>query len=171
MQIPIETLTAEAFAPFGQVIARPDASSDATGPGWMWWGETAALAPDSRPYGIGYLDLQPAPLTFDWAERHMRSAEMLIPTDDCLIYVGPAQFLEEPGRAPAPEQFRVFEVKRGQAVVLHPGVWHGAPLALDRPANVVVLLLQGSGTSDTSIVRWDKPIEIRSKVHGISIDM
>jgi ureidoglycolate lyase len=171
MQLPIETLTAEAFAPFGQVIEKPAASSDATGPGWMWWGETATLAPDSRPYGIGYLDLQPAPLSFDWAERHMRSDEMLIPTDDCLIYVGPADHLDEPGRAPVPEQFRVFEVKRGQAVVLHPGVWHGAPLALDRPTNVVVLLLRGTGASDTSIVRWDAPVLIQPHDGGISIDM
>lgn len=162
MQLAIELLTAEAFRSFGQVIEQPQRASDATGPGWQWWGETALLASDGRPYGIGYLDLQPTDLRFDWAERHMRSAEMLIPAGgDCLVYVGPPEHPEQPERLPSLDRFRVFRVRQGQSVVLHPGVWHGAPLAIDRPLNVVVLLLQGSGSTDTSVVRFvDTPVEI-----------
>ena len=35
------------------------------------------LAGDDRPFGIGFLRLTPAVLRFDWAERHMRTPEML----------------------------------------------------------------------------------------------
>jgi len=162
MRLPIQKLTPDAFAPFGQVIGQIARAPDAQGPGWHWWGETALLAADSRPYGIGYLDLWPAELCFDWAERHMRSAEMLVPTGgDCLIYVGPPDHPEAPGRLPALERFAVFRVPQGQAVLLDPGVWHGAPLAIDQPLNVVVLLLQGTGANDTSVVRFtDTPVEI-----------
>jgi hypothetical protein len=46
-------------------------------------------------------------------------------------------------------------------VLLHPGVWHGAPLAIDRPLNVVVVLLQATGSTDTSVVRFaDTPVAI-----------
>ncbi len=163
MQLPIEPLTAEAFRPFGQVIEQPQRAPDATGPGWQWWSETALLASDDRPYGIGYLDLLPAALRFDWAERHMRSAEMLIPTGgDCLVYVGPPDHLEEPDRLPSLDRFRVFRVEQGKGVLLHPGVWHGAPLALDRPLNVIVLLLQATGSTDTIVVRFaDTSVEIK----------
>lgn len=162
MQLPIETLTAEAFAPFGTVIQQPIGAPNATGPGWQWWGETVLLAGDQRPYGIGYLALEPADLQFDWAERHMRSAELLIPSGgDCLVYVGPPDHPDQPDRLPSLDQFRVFRVQQGEGVLLAPGMWHGAPLAIDRPLNVVVLLLQGTGATDTSVVRFeDTPVEI-----------
>jgi ureidoglycolate lyase len=162
MQLPIRELTPDSFAPFGQLIAQPAGAPSATGPGWQWWGELALLVADGRPFGIGYLDLQPAELRFDWAERHMRSSEMLIPAGgDCLVYVGPPDHLETPDRLPALDRFQAFRLRQGQAVVLKPGVWHGAPLAIDRPLNVVVLLLQGSGANDTSLVRFtDTPVEI-----------
>ncbi len=163
MELRIEPLAAEAFAPFGHVIEQPAAAADATGPGWRWWGETALMAGDSRPYGIGYLDLQPAELRFDWAERHMRSAELLIPTGgDCLVYVGPPDYPDQPERLASLERFRVFRVREGQGVLLQPGVWHGAPLAIDRPLNVVVLLLEHTGRIDTSVVRFtETPVMIR----------
>ena len=161
MRLPTQDLTPGAFAPFGEVIAQPPRAPDASGPGWRWWGDTALLAADSSPYGIGYLDLQPADLRFDWAERHMRSAEMLIPTGDCLVYVGPPEHPEQPELLPPLDRFQVFRVRQGQAVLLRPGVWHGAPLAIDTPINVVVLLLQGTGAADTSVVRFgETPVEI-----------
>jgi ureidoglycolate lyase len=163
MKLRVEPLTADAFRPFGEVIEQPQHAPDATGPGWQWWGETALVASDGRPYGIGYLDLQPAAFRFDWAERHMRSAELLIPVGgDCLVYVGPRDHPEQPDRLPSLERFRVFRVEQGQGVLLHPGVWHGAPLVIDRPLNVVVLLLQATGSTDTSLVRFtDTPVEIQ----------
>ena len=160
MRLAIQELRPGAFAPFGTVIERPPRPADASGPGWQWWAETALLAADSRPYGIGYLDLQPSALRFDWAERHMRSAELLIPSGDCLIYVGPP---DQPAERELPplDRFQVFRARQGQGVLLHPAVWHGAPLAIDRPVNVLVLLLAGTGASDTSVVRFaGNPVEI-----------
>jgi ureidoglycolate hydrolase len=163
MELTIESLTAQAFAPFGQVINQPSMPPSATGPGWQWWGETALLAADQRPYGIGYLTLEPAELSFNWAERHMRTAELLIPSGgDCVVYVGPPDHPEQPDHLPPLERFRVFRVRQGDGVLLHAGVWHGAPLAIDRPLNVVVLLLQHTGASDTSVVRFqDTPVKLQ----------
>ncbi len=98
----------------------------------------------------------------------MESAEMLMPTGgDCLVYVGPPEYQDEPARLPSLSEFRVFHVRQGQAVLLDPGVWHGAPLAVDQPLNVVVLLLEGTGSSDTSVVRFeDNPIEIQGMTHA-----
>ncbi len=162
MKLPIRELSAAAFAPYGQVIEMPERSQDAAGPGWRWWGETVLLEGDERPYGIGYLDLQPADLRFDWAERHMRSMELLIPAGgDCLVYVGPPDHPEQPEQMPPLERFEVFRVRKGQGVLLGRGVWHGAPLALDRPLNVIVLLHQNTGGEDTAVVRFpDSPVSI-----------
>ena len=163
MHLDVEELSAGAFAPFGVVIEQPAAEPSAGGPGWQWWGETALLAGDDRPFGIGFLRLAPADLRFDWAERHMRTPEMLIPAGgDCLVYVGPPDNPQQPDQLPPLESFRVFRVREGQGVLLHPGVWHGAPLAVDRPLSVVVLLHQHTGTTDLSLVRFeDRPVRIQ----------
>lgn len=162
VQLHVEELQSDSFAPFGQVIQQPLAAQDAGGSGWQWWGEMALMPCDERPYGIGYLALEPGALRFDWAERHMRSQELLIPmAGDCLIYVGPPDHPDEPGRMPPLTSFRVFRARAGQGVLLHRGVWHGVPLAIDRPLNVTVLLLQHTGATDLALVRFtDSPVQI-----------
>ena len=168
MKLSIEDLTAEAFAPYGTVVEQPQRDQDASGPGWTWWGENVALAGGDRPYALGYLDLKPAPLRFDWAERHMQSDELLIPMGgECLVYVGPPDDPDEPMRLPPLERFRVFRVKPGQAVLLGKGVWHGAPLAVDRPLNVVVALLRDTGRLDGHVVRFEAtPVDIELSQGG-----
>jgi ureidoglycolate lyase len=141
-----EPLTSDAFAPFGEVLTRPAAPADASGPAWSWWAEIATLPAAERPYAVGFLALEPAEPTFDWAEHHRRTAELIAPLGgECLVYVAPP--------AEVPDGFRAFRVGAGEGVVLDPGVWHGAPLALDRPLTAAVLLLQGTGMEDTVVAR------------------
>jgi ureidoglycolate lyase len=163
MQLPIQDLTEQDFGPFGKIIERPTRTQDAQGPGWRWWGENAFLESEDRPYQIGYLDLTPAELKFDWAERHMRSAELIIPAGgDCLVYVGPPDHPEQPDQLPVFERFKVFKVRQGQAVLLDKGVWHGAPLAIDTSLNAIVLLLSRTGEVDLSLARFEEnPVSIK----------
>lgn len=162
MKLKLEELSSSAFASFGQVVEQPQRPSDATGPGWTWWGENLLMAGTDRSYAVGYLDLQPAPLCFDWAERHMCTDEMIIPLGgDCIVYVAPADYPAEPDRLPPMESFRAFRVPVGKAVLLGKGVWHGAPLALERPAQAMVLLLHETAPRDAFVVRFaGQPVEI-----------
>jgi ureidoglycolate hydrolase len=156
MHLLITDLTPEAFAPFGTVIRQPETSAEAADAGWRWWSEAATVPPVDQPYAVGYLRLEPSPPRFDWAERHLRSTETIVPLDGaCLIHVGP------PDDAPAWERFAVFRVRPGEGVILNEGVWHGAPLALDRPLAALVLLRQGTGAEDVQkVVRSEGPISI-----------
>ena len=149
-----EPLTEDAFGPFGAVLSQPTAPADATGPGWSWWAQAGRLPTDTRPYAVGYLALEPAEPEFDWSERHQRAAELIVPLGgDCAVYVAP------PGDEPS--GFRAFRVPAGAGVVLDPGVWHGAPLALGSALAAVVILPQGTGTEDTTVVRFPhNPIRI-----------
>ncbi|RPI26766.1 MAG: hypothetical protein EHM70_18585 [Chloroflexota bacterium] len=162
MKLKVEELSSESFAPYGKVIAQPARPKDAEGPGWTWWGENLVMESSQRGYAIGYLDLQPAGLVFDWAERHMHSDELILPVGgDCLVYVGPPDFPNEPGRLPPLECFKVFRVRQGQGVLLSRGVWHGAPMALDHPQKAIVLLLEGTGKDDAYVVRFESsPVSI-----------
>jgi ureidoglycolate lyase len=164
MKLKIEELAPQAFARFGKVIEKPSRQPDASGSGWSWWGENQLLAGGDRPYALGYLDLIPAGLSFDWAERHLLTDELLIPVSgDCLVYAGPPENLNEPAKLPALESFRVFRVRQGQAALLEKGVWHGAPLAHGKPAQVIVLLLQHSAKQDGYVVHFpETPVTIEA---------
>ncbi len=156
MKRPIEELTAEGFAAFGQVIDLPNRAADGGGEGWNWFGRLGAMPRTEAGYSIGYLNLQPpAGVRFDWAERHALTSELLVPTSgECAIHVAPADHPDELERLPELERFRVFRVRHGQAVVLNPKVWHGAPLALGDPLQVVVLLKAGTGSENSSVVQF-----------------
>jgi hypothetical protein len=158
----VERLSPETFADFGRVVERPEAGPEATGPGWRWWSEVASLSGDGRPWGVGYLDLEPTAPRFDWAERHMRTREAVFSTSaDLFFYVGPALHLDGPARLPPLDAFRVFRVPSGSGVILDVGVWHGAPLAAERATAAVVLILEGPGRHDVTIERFtDTPVEI-----------
>jgi ureidoglycolate lyase len=162
MALPVRELSAEAFRPYGRVIQLPDREHDAFGERWRWWAETVLLPTDGRAFGVGFLELRPGPLRFDWAERHMRTVEAVIAGDrECLVYVGPPEHPEEPGRLPGLDRFEVFRIPPGNGVAMDPGVWHGAPLAPAGPTTAVVLILEGTGREDVTIVRFeDDPVEI-----------
>jgi ureidoglycolate lyase len=162
VRLPIRELSADAFRAYGRVIERPSRDRDASGPGWSWWAETVLLGGDGRSWGVGYLDLEPTEPLFDWAERHMRSAETIVPVaGSCLVYVAPAEHPEEPDRLPAVDRFEVFRVGPGSGVVMDPGVWHGAPLAEGGRARAIVLLQEGTGREDVTVARFeDDPVRI-----------
>ncbi|MGH2806738.1 MAG: ureidoglycolate lyase [Actinomycetota bacterium] len=159
-----EELTTDTFSAFGHVIEQPAREQDADGPGWQWWAETSSLRSDGRPWTFGYLHLRTAPLRFDWAERHLRTQEVVLAgSSDVVVYVGPAD-PDQPDRLPPLESFRAFRVPAGRGIVMEPGVWHGAPLALGDDCNAVVLLLEGTGRDDVVVVRFEEePVDIEMK--------
>jgi ureidoglycolate lyase len=168
----VENLAPGSFAPFGRVVMPPRGEPNATGPGWRWWAEVSLLAGDDRVWGIGWLDLAPAPPQFDWAERHFRTEEgIFATTSDLLVYVGPGETPERRDRLCELEEFRVFRVPAGSGVVLNRGVWHGAPLA-QNPTTAVVLILEGTGDRDVTVVRFpDTPVDIEmSPLQGKAVD-
>jgi ureidoglycolate lyase len=153
----LEPLTSESFAPFGKVLSKPATAAQAEGPGWTWWGEIAALPADGRRWAFGYLALEAVPLTIDWAERHLRSPEVVFASSaDVAVYVAPSGTDE-----PSLPELRVFRVPAGVGVVLSPGVWHGAPFALDGHTSAFVLLFEGTGRDDVTVVRFpDTPVSV-----------
>jgi ureidoglycolate hydrolase len=158
----LEPLSDDAFAQFGRVLSEPAASADADGSGWRWWGEVAALPNEGRRWAFGYLALEPVAMTIDWAEHHLLSPEVVVASArDIAVYVAPPG----PPNALSLDRFRVFEVPAGSGVVLDPGVWHGAPFALQGSTPAFVLLLEGTGRDDTTVVRFpDSPITVRQDV-------
>lgn len=154
MKLSINDLSAEAFAAFGQVIEPPEVAAAGSGAGWQYWGGLGQM-PGPGAYGIGMLALEPVALRFDWAERHAHTWELLVPAVDVVIHVAPPDAPADLAQLPPLERFQLFRVRRGQAVLFRPRVWHGAPLALAEPGHVVVVLAADTGPDNTAVVQFD----------------
>jgi ureidoglycolate hydrolase len=55
----------------------------------------------------------------------------------------------------------VFRVPAGSGVVLDRGVWHGAPFAAGEKTSAIVLILEGTGRDDLTLMRFpETPVDV-----------
>lgn len=134
----IEPLTAEAFAPFGDII-------DATGQPTVMINndkcarhtDLAQLSFDARGRaGISVFDGQPyaLPHTLPLVERHPLGSQAFIPMSDAPFLVIVAQ--DQDG---VPTAVRAFLTQRQQGINIHRNVWHGVLTPLHSPAKFAVI--------------------------------
>jgi len=148
IKLPIEALTAERFAPFGDVMA-----VDAANRHFPINGGTT-----ERYHDLANLDAgadgklivsifrgQPRELPFavTMLERHPLGSQAFMPlvAQPYLVVVAPA------GIAPAPDTLRAFLARPGQGVNYAPGVWHHPLLALNETCDFLVVDRSGPGNN------------------------
>lgn len=121
--IRIEPISAEAFAPFGDLL---DCGGDPDK--WINQGkcgryhDRATLDFDDGRAGISLFkaELRELPLTLDMVERHPLGSQAFIPMSHDAFLVIVAQ---ETGTGPGNP--RAFLTQPGQAINFHRGTWHG----------------------------------------------
>jgi ureidoglycolate lyase len=141
MQIRAQPLTADAFAPFGDVL---DATGDfrLINDGMCRRFHDRALLDfaDGRA-GISIFDAQPRslPYAFDLIERHPLGSQAFIPMtqDPFLVIVA----------ASPPDTPRAFLTNGAQGISLHRGTWHGVLTPLHAPGLFAVVDRIGEGAN------------------------
>ena len=88
MRLKVQPLNTEAFAPFGDAVTKPDSAPTAHLDFLDFWSDVARLADAGGAYGIGMITLEPRPLTQRCAERHMHTAECLLPVGGDMLVGG-----------------------------------------------------------------------------------
>lgn len=147
VELPIEDLTAAAFAPFGEVLApRVIPSFDLPGKDLHRFGWHA-----DSPTVMQIVCFKPQPLSIGTVEqhRHVTESRMHIGGPPAVIIVAP------PGDAPKPHMLRAFRLDR-QGVMFMRGTWHGIdayPLG-DDPSQFLHL-----SDRDTQHELFDEPVE------------
>ena len=144
-EIGVEPLTAEAFAPFGDVIEAAGTPTRMINRGNC--GRFDALArldfagPEGRP-AISIFQAKPyaLPLVLDMVERHPLGSQAFLPLDPepFLVVVAP----DEGG---APGRPLAFLTRPGQGVNYHQGTWHGVLTPLESEGLFAVVDRVGAG--------------------------
>lgn len=124
MRIQAEPLTAEAFAPFGDVLdasGQPDLFINQGRCGRYHDRARLDFGPDGRA-GISIFHSEPSPLphALELLERHPDGSQAFLPLDrhGFLVTVAP----DEGGRPGTP---LAFLTAHGQGINFHRGTWHG----------------------------------------------
>lgn len=153
----IAPLTAQAFAPFGDVLEVSGAPDKIINQGQCGrYHDRAVLDFADGRAGISLFDANPRTLPYqlDMVERHPQGSQAFIPMTNqpFLVIVAP----DEDG---VPGRPQAFVTQPGQAVNFHRGTWHGVLTPLHAPGLFAVVDRIGSGANLEE--HWfDTPYEV-----------
>jgi ureidoglycolate lyase len=161
--IAVEPLTAQAFAPFGEVPTSADGDGRPVNLGTARRLDHVATLDTTRPHAHPNLALfrcAPVTLPFDvtMLERHPHSSQLVLALSGgpWVVCVAPSDAGGEPDVA----ALRAFRAERGQAVHLARGMWHHPIVVLEHPAELAMLVWEDGGPGDTEERRLDVPLHI-----------
>ena len=141
-QIMIEPLTADRFAPFGDILEASGAPSKIINQGFcgrhhdLAGLDFQASGDDAGRAGISLFDAQPRSLPYclEMVERHPLGSQAFLPMsmNGFLVIVAP----DEEGK---PGEPLAFETVPGQGINFHRNVWHGVLTPLKAPGLFAVV--------------------------------
>ncbi|WP_170522606.1 ureidoglycolate lyase [Ruegeria arenilitoris] len=155
--IPIAPLTAQAFAPFGDVLEVSGTPDKIINQGQCGrYHDRAVLDFADGRAGISLFDANPRALPYqlEMVERHPQGSQAFVPMTNqpFLVIVAP----DEDG---VPGRPLAFVTQPGQAVNYHRGTWHGVLTPLHAPGLFAVVDRIGSGANLEE--HWfDTPYEV-----------
>ncbi|MBI9109005.1 MAG: ureidoglycolate lyase [Spirochaetales bacterium] len=144
--VKLSPMSAEAFSEYGTFISGGIKAPDADIPELKFWNRLGVLghAGDTsvsivQTYGKnGLLE--------ETLESHFNTGEALLPTEDIFVVVALAE--KNNPQKPNLETIKAFPVKKGEAVIFSPGVWHHAPLTEAETANTFVVFKSDTPETD-----------------------
>ena len=145
IEIVAKALTAEAFAPYGEVLAL---RSGTPGTRESFAAAMDNLRDDARlNVSITRHNATQVPLKVEWMERHPFSGQTFVPVDNSryLMMVAPSDDLGEPDLS----RLEAFVAGPEQGINYRAGVWHHPFTALDRSAECVVFRFDNGSDRDT----------------------
>lgn len=136
-----QRITAQAFAPYGDLLTAPSKTGRL---------DFVARFENHRPQALTNIalvrcDSAPERLRITEMECHAFSSQAFLPLDvsDYLVVVA----LDDGDGKPDLDTLAAFSVSHPQGINYHPGTWHIGMIALSRPGTFA-LLIHEDGTSD-----------------------
>ena len=145
-KINITEMTAENFADYGVWITETSKNPDADCEELKFWNKLGVMDHKGNTSFSIVQTYGKNGLVEETLEQHKTTGEALLPTED--IYVVIALSDKKDSAKPDFDTIKAFPVKKGEAVILHPGVWHHAPLTRAKTANTFVAFYENTPDED-----------------------
>jgi ureidoglycolate lyase len=155
--VKIEPISAEAFAPFGQLLPAPETRK----PRIELIEELQNLRTTGKPrLSLAAVEPKPLPLTAVEMERHIFSSQAFVPydCDSYLVLVAP----HGPGDRPEVSGLKAFRVPGTIGINYRANTWHHPLTALDSPARFIVLTFVDGSESDEQFVPLPEAMTIEA---------
>jgi ureidoglycolate lyase len=123
VEVSVEPISAEAFAPFGQLIAKRNGQPAFFGDGLRAWRLDCDITGTTELLFVQY-DYRP--MVFSKIERHFTITQCFIPLDGAAMVMVVAPLTDPSDRSalPPPASVRAFLVGGDMGILLLKGVWH-----------------------------------------------
>lgn len=150
-----EPITADAFAPFGELLVPPAAAGRDYFDGALSNARPGARASVSLAVAE---PVPPLPLDAVVLERHAFSSQSFLPLDAerYLVVVAP----HAAGGGPDTGQARAFLVPGHLGITFLADVWHHPMAALDRAATFAIVMWLDGSAADTELVSLETPFRV-----------
>lgn len=162
-EITASPITPEAFAPFGQIVSAGLSEGRAANMGTAvrcdWCAGLESTRPGARPNMAVFRSLAKAlPFEIRLLERHPCSTQAFLPMvcTRYLVCVAPAL----PDGSPDVAGLVAFRCGPGQGINYRRDVWHHPILALDGPADFVMLAWEDGGALDCVEHPLSEPVRV-----------
>lgn len=150
--IQVEPLTAQAFAPFGDVIEVGAGDSFEINDGFTTRHHALATVDTDADVIISIFEGRTRPLTVAMLECHPLGSQAFVPLNG-------RDWLAVVAKTPEPEACRAFLCKGTQGLQYNAGVWHHPLLVLEQAQNFLVVDRAGAG-ENLQEVFFDQTLEI-----------
>ena len=161
MELTAAPLTAEAFAPFGEVVSAALPGGSTANQGTALRFDYTSQLHNARPHARANLvAVRCVPVTLPFRlkllERHPCSSQTFVPMicSRYLVCVAPSGA----DGAPQLDGLKAFIGRPGQGINYHAGVWHHPLVVLDEPAQFAMLVWEDGSKDDC--VEWPLPTSI-----------
>ena len=149
--VPLEEVSAEEFAPYGQIMGRDHGEPYETLEILQYWTKDADLGPENEKVDGGLLVCNKNGRTIKYLERHPETGENFIPVEgECIFLMAPANNKKD---VPDISQLKAFYLNGSLGVAIHKGTWHWPPIPLGETVKLV-LIRKGSLWEETEIREW-----------------
>ena len=122
---------------YGEILSTEGRGPDADTFGFRFWDCLGKI--DVQTASIGIVRAFPThPRMCPSLERHSNSSEALIPVEGEIVVVCALSMRDNADRVDF-ASVKAIPVKRGEALILSPGVWHYAPMVKEHEVNTFVI--------------------------------
>ncbi len=160
--IKVQTLTKEAFAPFGHVLM-PNPKQPLIKPDPPQFTDRMPFSVDDGEAEFVYALLERREFKFSSMERHLKVTQGFFPLygGPAIITVAPATDGSDPESLPSTKLVKAFLLESYTAVVIDRGVWHGMIFPLEEKFGYI-LATRKQTTDESSSPLYDGDVQIRN---------